>query len=104
MWDQESNLEFPKVTQPHIQVLAQTASFLFLSFYHLNQNWHVILRSLFKPADDSNDFRIPFLQEVIKSGIGIFSDSSYEQKDATTPNIVGPRMLGVVASGLALVC
>ena len=26
------------------------------------------------------------------------------QKDATTPNIVGPRMLRVVASVLALVC
>ena len=27
-----------------------------------------------------------------ESGIGIFSDSSYVQKEATTPNIVGPRM------------
>ena len=31
-------------------------------------------------------------------------DSSYVQKDATTPNIVVPRMLRVVASVLALVC
>ena len=38
MIDQESNLEFPNVTQPNIQVLAQTSSFLFLSFYYSNQN------------------------------------------------------------------
>jgi len=29
---------------------------------------------------------------------------SYMQMDATTPNIVGPRMLGVVACVLAVVC
>ena len=29
--------------------------------------------------------------------------SSYVQTDATTPNIVGPRMLGVVASVVATV-
>ena len=32
------------------------------------------------------------------------SDLSYVQTDATTPNIVGPTMLGVVASVLAVVC
>ena len=32
------------------------------------------------------------------------SDLRYVQTDATTPNIVGPTMLGVVASVLAVVC
>ena len=32
------------------------------------------------------------------------SDLRYLQTDATTPNIVGPTMLGVVASVLAVVC
>lgn len=60
MIDQESNLEFPNVTQPNIQVLAQTSSFLFLSFYYSNQ-LDTLFYNHFSPADNANDFRIAFL-------------------------------------------